>query len=90
MVITLDPKQAFQKDEEQAKLFRALVDSVVFKEGVHKAIAEFVLHQRPTTEELDGVRRFLDTLINLAEKPEPHQRAPFIQSIATQKPSTTK
>ena len=86
MTVTLEPKQAFQKNEDHTKEFRGVVDSVVFKECCHNAIAEYVLKHSPTAEELNGVRSFLDVLLNMAEKPEPHDRAPFMQSIATVSP----
>lgn len=88
MLVTLEPKTTFQKDDDQIKAFRAAVDSASFKEGVHKAIAEFVLKHKPTAEELEGVRRFLDVLINMGEKEEPIARASIMQSIATKTPKT--
>lgn len=90
MSVSLEPKQAFQSNEDQAKEFRALVDSVSFKVCCHNAIAEFVLKHSPTADELNGVRRFLDVLLNMAEKPEPHDREPFMRSIATVKPQPKK
>jgi len=82
MIITIEPKKLFQSDPDTTKAFREAVDSSAFKVGVHNAIAEFVLKSKPTTEELEGVRRFLDTLVNFGEKDEPMTRSPFIQSIA--------
>lgn len=82
MNITLEPRLAFQKNQDHSKEYRALVDSDVFKEGVHNAIAEFVLKFHPTTEELQGVNRFLPVLLNIAEKEEPLPLKPFITSIA--------
>jgi hypothetical protein len=81
-MIEITPKQAFQKSSDDLKAFHAVVDSPVFHEGVHKAIAEFVLFSKPTAEELEGVRRFLAILVNMAEKDEPQKRAPIIRSIA--------
>ena len=82
MIVELKPKESFQKDEEQSKAFRLIMDSPVFKEGVHKAIAQFVLFHKPTAEELEGVRRFLATLMNMAEKEEPLAQQPIMQSIS--------
>lgn len=82
MTVTLEPKLSFQKNETQTKAFRDIVDSDHFKEGVHKAIAEFVLFKKPSAEELEGVRRFLETLLNMAEKPEPLKRASIMESIS--------
>jgi hypothetical protein len=90
MIVTLEPKQAFQKNEDDTKAFRGIVDSALFKTGVHNAIAEFVLKGHPTTEELEGVRRFLDVLLNFGEKPEPHEPAAFMRSIASLKPQPKK
>ncbi len=90
MIITIEPKQLFQKDVDTTKAFRDAVDSPAFKVGIHNAIAEFVLKGRPTTEELEGVRRFLDTLVNFGEKNEPMERSPIVRSIATAIPPTPK
>lgn len=86
MIVSLEPKKAFQKNEDHAKEFRALVDSVAFKVSCHNAIAEFVLKYHPTTEELQGVCRFIPVLLNMGEKEDPQERAPLMQSIATVKP----
>lgn len=86
MIVSLEPKKAFQKNEDHAKEFRAMVDSVAFKVSCHNAIAEFVLRGAPTAEELNGVRRFLAVLLNMGEKEDPLERIPLMQSIATVKP----
>lgn len=82
MIVTLEPKIAFQKNEVQTKAFREIVDSEHFKEGVHKAIAEFVWFKKPSAEELEGVRRFMETLLNMGEKPEPVVKSTIIDSIS--------
>lgn len=81
-MVTTEPKTTFQKNPDQTKAFRGIVDDAVFHEAVHKAIAEFVLKLKPTAEELEGVRRFLGVLLNLAEKPETQERHPYVTSIA--------
>ncbi len=86
MLISLQPKQLFQKDVDATKAFRDAIDSPAFKVGVHNAIAEFVLKSKPTTEELEGVRRFLEMLINFGEKEDPTPRSPIMQSIDTYRP----
>lgn len=90
MLITLTPKQDFQKDDEATKAFRGLVDNQNFKDGIHLAITEFVLHYKPTAEELEGVNRFLKVLLNMAEKDEPIEHTPFMQSIAAKLPQPKK
>lgn len=90
MLILLTPKQDFQKDDEATKAFRGLVDNQIFKDGIHLAIAEFVLYAKPTAEELEGVNRFLKVLLNMAEKEEPQERTPFMQSISQLKPQPKK
>jgi hypothetical protein len=90
MNIVLEPKKAFQKSDDQTKAFRAAIDSDVFKEGVHKAIAQFVLYHKPSAEELEGVRQFMKTLLNMGEKEEPEVREPFMRSISTPKPQPKK
>lgn len=82
MVLKLEPKKLFQKDVDVTKVFRDTVDSQPFRVAVHNSIAEFVLKSRPTTEELEGVRRFLDILLNFGEKEETPERAPIMRSIA--------
>ena len=82
MVLKLEPKKLFQKDEGSTKAFRDAVDSQMFRVAIHNTIAEFVLKSRPTTEELEGVRRFLDILLNFGEKEETPERAPIMRSIA--------
>ena len=82
MVLKLEPKKLFQKDEGSTKSFRETVDSQTFRVAIHNCIAEFVLKSRPTTEELEGVRRFLDILLNFGEKEETPERAPIMRSIA--------
>ena len=92
MVLKLEPKKLFQKDEGSTKAFRETVDSQMFRVAIHNTIAEFVLKSRPTTEELEGVRRFLDILLNFGEKEETPERAPIMRSIAelhAPKPKTT-
>ena len=82
-MVTTDPKTTFQENQDQTKAFRSIVDMPAFHEAVHKSIAEFVLKGKPTAEELEGVRRFLDVFLNIAEKPEPQERSPYMTSIAT-------
>ena len=82
MVLKLEPKKLFQKDEKLNNAFRETVDSQMFRVAIHNTIAEFVLKSRPTTEELEGVRRFLDILLNFGEKEETPERAPIMRSIA--------
>lgn len=82
MQVELQPKQAFLKNNDDIKAFHAVVDSPVFQEGVHKAIAEFVLFHKPTAEELEGVRRFLVVMLNMAEKEEPRKQQPIFRSIS--------
>jgi hypothetical protein len=81
MVVTLEPKESFQKNPDAVTGFRASVDSPMFKEGVHKAITEFVLKYHPTAEELEGVRRFLAVLLNMGEKEDPLPKPSLIKSI---------
>lgn len=88
MIVSLEPKIAFQKNEDQTKAFRGMVDSEEFKVGVHNAIAEYVLKKKPTTEELEGVRRFLEILVNFGEKPEPIVQHPILHSISSTRPQT--
>lgn len=90
MNVTLEPKALFQKDVDATKSFRDAIDSPAFKVGIHNAIAEFVLKGKPTTEELEGVRRFLNTLINFGEKDEPLERSPILHSIGSIKPQPKK
>lgn len=90
MTVTTDPKTTFQKNEDQTKAFRGVVDLPVFHEAIHKAIAQFVLHSDPSSEQLEGVRRFLDVLLNIAEKPEPQERSNIMQSIAARPPQPKK
>lgn len=90
MLITIEPKQAFQKNNDHTKSFHETVDNPVFMEGLHLAISEFVLKYQPTTEELQGVRRFLDTLVNFGEKPEAdrsEEQRQIMRSIATARPT---
>ena len=82
MIVELQPKHDFLKSNDDIKAFHTLVDSPVFKEGMHKAIAQFVLYHNPTTEQLDGVRRFLAVALNMAEKEEPAPRPYITRSIA--------
>ncbi len=81
MVVTLEPKESFQKNPDQLKDYRLVIDSPSFKEGVHKAITEFVLKYRPTADELEGVRRFLAVLLNMGEKEDPLPKPSLIKSI---------
>lgn len=90
MLITLTPKQDFQKDDDACKSFRAVVDMQLLKDSIHAAIAEFVLYSKPTAEELEGVNRFLKVWLNMAEKEEPQTHTPFMQSIAQLKPQPKK
>lgn len=83
MLVELKPKEAFQVDADATKTFRGMVDSALFKNGVHNALAQLVLFHRPTTEELEGVRQFLMVLLNMGEKEDPPQRKPIVQSIAS-------
>ena len=82
MIVALQPKDDFLKSNDDIKAFHGLVDSPVFKEGMHKAIAQFVLYHNPTTEQLEGVRQFLGVALNMAEKEEPTKRTAIIRSIA--------
>jgi len=82
MIVALQPKDDFLKSNDDIKAFHGLVDSPVFKEGMHKAIAQFVLYHNPTTEQLEGVRRFLHVALNMAEKEDPSARPHIIRSIA--------
>ena len=90
MLVTTEPKITFQKNEDQTKSFRSVIDMPVFHEAIHKSIAEFVLKGKPTAEELEGVRKFLDVLLNLGEKSEPRIRDPYVTSISAHKPQPPK
>ncbi len=81
MIVSLEPKTTFQSNPDNLKAYRDAVDTPVFKEGVHKAITEFVLKYNPTAEELQGVRRFLAVLLNMAEKEDPLPKSNLIKSI---------
>jgi len=86
MLITTEPKITFQLNADQTKAFHLIVGNPVFHEAIHKSIAELTLKGKPTAEELEGVRKFLDVLLNLGEKSEPRLRDPFVTSIAAHKP----
>ncbi len=81
MVVTLEPKQSFQKNRDLTTAFRVAVDNPAFKEGVHASITEFVIKYRPSADELEGVRRFLAVLLNLAEQEDPLPKPSLIKSI---------
>lgn len=62
-------KQLFQEDKERRKAHTALVNSDAFELGVTFALADYAA-DCPTKEQLEGVRRFLDRFIRLADKEE--------------------
>lgn len=82
MIIQLEPKKAFLKHDDLTKPYRAFVDSESFKEAVHLAISEYVIRWKPTTEQLEGVRQFLNVMLNMGEKEDPVQPPQIMQSIA--------
>ena len=67
-MISLTPKKRFQETEELATAFRSIVNSKPFEIGITQALAEFMLNKRPTEDQLNGVRSFIDVLLNMAEK----------------------
>jgi len=81
---TLSPKKAFQENEDAMRAFRAIVDNSHFNIAMTQALAEFVVLDRPTTEELDGVRKFLKLLLSMAEveQPMPHFPVKRMQVIS--------
>ena len=66
-MISLNPKKRFQETEELAKSFRSIVISNTFEAGITRALAEYTMTRAPTGEQLDGVRTFIEVLLNMAE-----------------------
>lgn len=69
----LSPKAQFQANEKLRTETAAVVNSSNFQLTLSFALADFVSQSRPTTEELAGVRKFIDVLLNL---PFPEPSAP--------------
>lgn len=81
MTIQIEPKESFQKNPDAITGFRAAIDNPMFREGIQKAITEYVVKYRPTAEELEGMRRFLAVLLNMGEKEDPLPKPSIIKSI---------
>lgn len=70
MTVLLSPKEQFQAQEDTAKQWREMVTGKTMGAALTHAIAQYSHECHPTTEQLEGVRRFIYELLNLAEKPE--------------------
>ena len=76
MTVLLSPKEQFQAQEDTAKEWRGVVTGKTMGAALTHAIAQYSTECHPTTEQLEGVRRFVYELLNLAEKPEPPPNFP--------------
>jgi hypothetical protein len=86
-MIALSPKLQFQQQETASKSFRTVANSSDFQTALAFALAEFAHTRGPTTEQLNGARSFVGTLLNLCERDEP-QRAMKFTSIDHINPDT--
>lgn len=68
MVIQLSPKAQFQAQDDMVKEFRLVIGGKAMQTALTYALAEYSAASKPTTEELNGVRRFIYELLNLSEK----------------------
>jgi hypothetical protein len=75
-MITLSPRKAFQENEEAVKAFRSLVHSKYFQSAVTQSLAELVTSERITAEELAGAKKYISTLLNIAEPDFPMPEYP--------------
>jgi hypothetical protein len=64
-------KQQFQEQTEVAQKWRTIVIGRDFNTALTHAISHYCQTCHPTTEQLEGVRRFTHEFLNLAEKEEP-------------------
>lgn len=96
MHIALSPKENFQLNDDAAREFRALTGSYsVVLMALESAVSEYVIKQSPTTEEMNGVRKFLNVFLNMAEvlqaaPPSLFQSIQHVQSTAQPKPIPAK
>lgn len=82
----LQPKAAFQHNEDAMRTWRAVVDNPVFNQGMMIAMADYCLNGKPTADELNGARTFIRILLNLAEIEQPLSQLPIRR--ATLRPDT--
>jgi len=66
----ITPQKQFVANESRATHWRQLMTSDAFVAGVTFALAEFSLN-RPTSEQMVGVSRFLSILTTLGDLPVP-------------------
>ena len=66
----------FQQQEALATKFRSAVITPEIQTGILHAVAEFSMAHSPGKEELQAVKRFVDTFLNLAEVDGPAPRFP--------------
>lgn len=75
MNLSLSPKSLFQQNEDQVKAFKAISHNTHFLQGLSSALAEFA-GRDASPDELKGARRFIQVLLNIAEKETVPERMP--------------
>lgn len=75
MNLPLSPKFLFQQNEDQVKAFKAIAHNTHFLQGLSSSLSELAM-RNITADELKGARRFIDVLLNIAEKESTPERMP--------------
>jgi hypothetical protein len=65
--LILTPKGLFKQQKDQVANFRAIARHTHFQLALSAALAELAQSHKPTSEELNGARKFINVLLNLAE-----------------------
>lgn len=90
MVTQLSPKAQFQNNEDMVKEFRSVISGHTMQTALTYAISEYSTSCKPTTEELNGVRRFIYELLNLSEKEGAPPTFPTRRLGQNSQPTTSK
>lgn len=67
MALDLSPKSQFMASDVDAEFHRKLVISPSFERAVSSAMAHYCMNNAPTGEQVEGVKKFIRVLMNLAE-----------------------